>query len=187
MNATLSKTLLFGGAIGSALLGAWSVRWFTATADTDGVEVHMHSLVIDRDLAEYARDAELIVVGVVGASGAPYRVPAFERQGTPDSVQHDVSVRVDEVLKGDPTLESVPVAVEGGRVGKMTVLAEDAVELKEGEEVLLFLGVNHRGDYVVYAGPNGKYRVDAGGNAEGFDGFKTTVDDVRDLLNTDPG
>lgn len=120
----------------------------------------LSSLVVTPDILTYSQGAAAIVIGTVkevvdhpNQTGTPYTQPILDAQ-----------VQVDEVLKGDPNMQSVPVMMIGT---SENVQMEDNVTLKQGEHVLLFLGTDGEGNYVVFAEDAGKCLIDKDGNVTG--------------------
>ena len=133
----------------------------------------VHSIVITRDINVYTQSADAIVVGEVVEVSDPYF-----REGT-QMIQRDVMVNVDEVLKGDEDMTDVTLIVEGGQIGRKRVIMEDGVRLTEGEKVLLFLGTNSDDEYVVFAGPYGKYLIDENDEVSSIGDFVMALDDLK--------
>lgn len=139
--------------------------------------VSVHSLVIARDIPVYTHESAAIIVGVVQEVSEPYWGDDHAM------VQRDVEIAVDEVLKGDPQMTDVTVTMEGGKIGKERFIVEDAVRFQLDEEVLLFLGVNHEEDYVVFAGPYGKYLIsDDGTVVSSIGDFTMPLDDLKEEI-----
>lgn len=174
--------LLAIGAASAAVAGTFAFEAMPVAPESEMQVVRTHSVVLERDLALYAEEADLIVVGEVGKIGAPKRVKEFDREGMPDTVQRNALVYVDEVIKGNPSMVEMTVTVQGGQVGNLRVFAEDAADLSQGDDVLLFIGTNGRGEHVVFAGQNGRYFVGDDGRVTGAGGYENTIDQMRDEL-----
>lgn len=133
----------------------------------------MHSVVIARDINLYIQSADAIVVGEVNEVSDPYFL-----QGT-KMIQKDVIINVSEILKGDNDITDVSVVVQGGQIGRKKIIVEDGVQLREGEHVLLFLGTNSENEYVVFAGPYGKYLIDENNTVTSIGDFAMDLDDLK--------
>lgn len=70
----------------------------------------------------------------------------------------EVTVRVEEHLKGEPSTETV-ITVPGGRLGNMIYEVSDMPVFYEGEEVLLFAWQHPTGKNLVLGGEQGKLDV----------------------------
>ncbi len=130
------------------------------------------SLVVTPDISVYTKEAAMIVVGevseVVGHpnnTGIPFAGSVL-----------DAKIDIEEILKGDPSMTDVTVIMIGN---SENTWIEDGVILKQGEKVLLFLGTNGEGDYVVFAGDAGKVVIDKDGNALGAPVFTMPLVDLK--------
>lgn len=140
---------------------------------------HIHAVAIARDIAVYTQDADAIVIGEIQDKSDPYW---NQDQSVP---QRDVLLKVDEVLKGDPKMEDIFIVTQGGQLDGKKVLVEDEAPLKIGEKVLLFLGMNDFGDYVVFAGSYGKYHIDSDNQVSSTGDFKMSLKDLKTNIMTE--
>lgn len=109
---------------------------------------------VARDIPAYTRDASAIIIGTV------------------QSVDGDgIEIEVEEILKGDLQMSKIAVLAD----------EEGGVSFVPGEKVLLFVGTNDAGNYIVYAGLFGKYLIE-GTNVSNFPDFETTLEDLKLLV-----
>ncbi|MNI53577.1 hypothetical protein D3C73_1084220 [compost metagenome] len=95
------------------------------------------------DEAALTKAADLVVRGQVeGEIGSKFTKGDYYHYTT------EVSVSVDEVIKGDHNAEEpVVVSQMGGTDGEVTVFSEDSTSLKQDQEVVLFLRKNPDNTY----------------------------------------
>lgn len=107
---------------------------------------------------ELIRQAPVIVAAHVEQESEPFQIAPVN--GGDPGIFHDVTVRVDQVLRGDIALnEHLSVRIEGGRSGNRVLTVQEAPELRQGDDVLLFLyqpqaggAYNTEGDYYYVMG-----------------------------------
>ncbi len=143
-----------------------------------------HSSYVGRDIAQYSKDVNAIILGSVSDVGEPYL-----RDDRGLTSQQDIKISVSEVIKGDIKANSdISLLIEGGQNvlisenQKTVVRSEESALFSEGEKVLLFLGMNSRGDYVSYAGPYGKYLIDEQLNVTSIGGFEMSLSELKDKI-----
>jgi hypothetical protein len=120
----------------------------------------------------YAQEAPAIIIGEVKGVGDPY----LQKAGNIIPKQN-VSIDVKEVLKGVASMKNVNVVIDAEK----TMAGEPigGVSFKQGEKVLLFMGMDSAGDYVSFAGPAGKYLIDENNNVISNTGEKLSMGDMR--------
>jgi len=124
------------------------------------------SLVVAPDISIYSGTAIIIIVGEVSE--------VIDRPNANNVL--DAKIKVDEVLKGDPDINSVTVMMIGTSKNEWI---EDSVMLTQGEKVLLFLGTNGEGDYVVLGGAVGKALIDENNNVIGEPVFTMPLEELK--------
>ena len=93
---------------------------------------------------------------------------------TAKSVQRDpegriytrIELEVVEVWKGDTRLKSFVAVQSGGVLGEEAVTVDGQEEFSIGEEVVLFVVLNHRAEGVVIGLAQGKFKVTKGASGE---------------------
>lgn len=146
------------------------------------------AIYMARDITTYTQQSDLIIIGKVTEVNDPYVI------GDTVTLQQDAQIDVQEVLKGDPAIKSVKVEglanqIEGGYwPEKLATLKGTYGLLVSGEKVLLFVGKETSGRYVVFAGPLGKYLIDDNNNVSSTTDFKMSLQDlkvkIQDALKT---
>lgn len=112
------------------------------------------SLRVRKDIKNFAKDVDVILIGTVKAMSEP-------RQNKPGAmIYSNVIIEVEEYLKNAQPGREIVIKRHGGRLGNEEVVVEDEPEFKSGERVLLFLGTDFKRDFVVYAGDYGKFTID---------------------------
>lgn len=144
-------------------------------ADEGSTTILVSDLAIARDFDTYSKLADAIVIGKVGRSSEPYM------RMDEAMVQRDVRFEVSDVLKGDFAWDEITVVVEGGTLDRQTIVVEEAARLNSGEECLLFLGTNTQGEFVVFAGPQGKYLIN-GSRVVGADNFGASLSELENRI-----
>lgn len=134
------------------------------------------SSIIGGGVPVYSKMADAIVIGVVDEVGKPYWQEEAQDKNH-DMIQRDVTLHVEEVLKGND-MEGLTLVLQGGTIDDTEVIAGDEAKLRKGERVLLFVGTNADEEYVVFAGAAGKYLIDADDNARNID-TKMPLEDLK--------
>lgn len=184
-----NKKYLFGVSIlGCLVLGVFLGNHFLSSsypATSNYVEAP-DAIVIARDITTYTQSADAIVIGTVRSVNDPYLKD--ERNLT---VQQDAQIDVLEVLKGDPKMSQITVGdlglffTEGFYEGEgVSSLKGKYALLRPEEKVLLFLGTNSNGKYVVFGGPYGKYVIDSEDKVTSAGDFKTSLSDLKTKVQT---
>lgn len=107
---------------------------------------------------DLVNDAPVVVTSHVVATSEPFQI--IPVSGASPSNFTDVTIQVDEVLRGDVEVgDQLTVRVEGGQVEDLNVVVEEMPELNIGEDNLLFLyqpgmggAYNTEGDYYYVLG-----------------------------------
>ena len=115
--------------------------------------VSSFALMIERNAAELAQDAKIIVQGEVKS------VRSYK--GINGVIYTRASVVVNDVIKGKNIKKNITVEYEGGEVGDVGVFVEDEPTLEKGEQVLLFLTNSfwRKNVYYIVGGVLGKYAI----------------------------
>jgi len=121
-------------------------------------------------LDSQASAAELVVQGTVLSLGTVASDPESDAESEDRIIIYrDVTIRVEEVLKGGAVVGStINARVLGGTIGGSTLVVEGEPEFEAGEKVVVFLTSRPdplvpRGDdfqYSVVYGMHGKYRLE---------------------------
>lgn len=141
--------------------------------------VSFHTLSIARDIELYTKDVPAIVIGTVTKVSEPY----LEEEGF--NTRQDVELTVSEVLKGDKSMTTVNVLVRNHELvqidetGKTIIPGKEPPLFTEGERVLVFLGMTSLGEYVSYAGANGKYLIDSENNTTSIGDFTMPLSELK--------
>lgn len=166
--------LVLGFFVGKTVLSSLSARTSSYVEAPDAI-------VIARDISTYTQSADAIVIGTVRSVNDPYLID--EKNLT---VQQDAQIVVSEVLKGDPKLSQITVGdlglffTEGFYEGEgVKSLKGKYALLRPDERVLIFLGTNSNGTYVVFGGPYGKYLIDSKDNVSSAGDFKMSLNDLK--------
>ena len=111
------------------------------------------ALMIERNAAELAQDAKVIVQGEVKS------VKSYK--GINGVIYTRASVMVNDVIKGKNIKKNITVEYEGGEVGDIGVWVEDEPTLEKGERALLFLTNSfwRKNVYYIVGGVLGKYAI----------------------------
>ncbi len=166
---TLLLCLVTGVVFGKAIL---SQLYQPAT---NYVEVPSY-IYVGGGIPTYTSDASAIIIGEVEEIGSIY----YRGEGNAIPKQN-ANIDVKEVLKGDIGMGTITIIIDG----ETAVSGEHvgSVSFKQGEKVLLFIGKNNLGEYVPYAGPNGKYLIDENTNVISITGEKLSLTDVRTKIS----
>jgi len=111
------------------------------------------ALMIERNAAELAQDAKVIIQGEVKS------VRSYK--GINGVIYTRASVLVSDVIKGKNIKKNITVEYEGGEVGDVGVRVEDKPSLEKDEQVLLFLTNSfwRKNVYYIVGGVLGKYAI----------------------------
>lgn len=138
------------------------------------VTQHISNVLPAMTQEDLVEQSTLIVRGTVTGQSEPFQI-APANGGDPSNFI-DYTVSVTEVLRGDPNKQSVTVRVEGGTVNGMSTVCDEAAELPQNTELLLYLYApnmgmlfNTEGDYYYVTGMyRGVYTLNTSGNTETF-------------------
>lgn len=170
---SLLACLVMGGLLTKFIFGGF---FQPATTYVDSVD----HLYMGGGVSVYTQNADAIIIGEVKEVTDPY-LP----KGGGISVQQDGKVDIKEVLKGDIKMTTVTITeladqVEGFTIdGGVPSLKGRPGLLRPGENVLLFLGTTNEGNYVVFAGPYGKYLIDQNNNVTSIGDFRMSLSDLK--------
>ncbi len=156
-NARFVATLLVLGGLGMLLYrrkraaGVAAFLLIGALALAPAAEARLMLL----DDVQIVAMSDEIVTGTVTAVEA-----RFAKSGGQTRIVTDVTVRLDDVVKGRQNKSAViSLIVPGGQVGTVRTRALDLPEFATGEEVLLYLAYREGYGYVVVAGNRGKINI----------------------------
>lgn len=158
LSFTVLAALTTGG-----LFGRSFISWFIPTTNPTNhiISDSIDAVIITPDIKVYSEGSSAIIVGTVKEV-----VDHSNKTGIPSTrIVKDAHVDISEVLKGDPSMTTVSVYLLGGFTGSDA--PEDEVLLQPGEKVLLFLGKDSEGNYVVAGQSAGKCLIDKDGNVTG--------------------
>lgn len=126
------------------------------------------------DVGSRAKAAERIVLAVVEDV-----IPRFEVNEFGDRlIVSQLWVRVDETLKGSH-VALLPVDVEGGTIGDLTLEVSDMPALRKGERAVFFLDSTKSGTSKPHGRGDGVLKLDAAGRVQGQN---LTLNDVRAMV-----
>jgi hypothetical protein len=117
--------------------------------------------------------AERVVVGRVASLEPAWKTNEFGDQ----LIVSRTWVVSDETLKGEAGGD-VPVEIEGGTIGGLTLTVSDLPELKPGDRAVFMLKRNKNGEFIPQGRGNGVLKVRDGDIVEGLD---LPLDEVRSL------
>jgi hypothetical protein len=140
-----------------------------------------NSIFMARDITAYTQNADAIIIGDIHDVTDPYL-----RKDRGITLQQDAQINIMEVLKGDVKTTSIKVTDLAGQIDE-EFSPEKGIEnlkgkyglLKPNEKVLLFLGTNNWGEYVIFAGPYGEYLIDNNNTATSIGDFKMSLEDLK--------
>lgn len=141
--------------------------------------ISFHALSVARDIDVYSQDVPAIVIGKITKVGEPY----LEGQGF--GSKQEVELEISEVLKGDKNMTTVTILVRGHEIvqvdesGRSIIPGNEPPLFIEGENVLVFLGMTSAGEYVSYAGPYGKYLIDAQNKTTSLGDFTMPLSELK--------
>lgn len=142
---------LFGAGVFIANSSAlFSKREASAPAN----EVIVHNLRVRKDIKNFARDVDVIMIGTVKSIDGP------RQNKVKGMIFSHIVVEVEQYLKNPQPGKQIKIKRLGGRIGNEEIIVEDEPQFNVGERVLLFLGTDHKKDFVVYAGDSGKFTLD---------------------------
>lgn len=197
LSAVLCGTLLLAGcgssqtAANSAGSGGSQTAATVGSAEQESTTQVITGALAAMTLEDMIGQSTQIVRGEVTAQSEPFQIKPVT--GGDASNFTDYTVSVSEVLRGDDT-KTVTVRVQGGTVGGMSTVAEDAPELPADTELLLFLNspnmggtYNTEGDYCYVTGLyRGVYVLDSSGEEPVFRNERNSTDaDFTDTLKPD--
>lgn len=133
-------------------------------SDTPLKIAELHGLRVKKDIKKFAKDVDIILIGAVKSINEM-------------SIPRTVTVQVDEYLKNPQPTKELTIKLRGGKIGDTILIAEDEVQFTIGEKVLLFLGMDYKKDFVVYAGDYGKFTIE-NDFAFGSEKEKVKLDDL---------
>ena len=109
--------------------------------------------LIPLTIEQLVQHSELIVYGTV--LGTSYQ------RDTAGRIYTRVALNVAEVWKGAPIKQPVPIVIVhgGGTFGEKRVTVSDQVDFQPGEEVVVFLVINPRGEGVSLGMSQGKFHI----------------------------
>lgn len=116
------------------------------------------------DVAKHAKRADTVVVAVVEDVVSRFAVNEFGDR----LIVSEVWLRVEETLKGSPQ-NLVPMDVEGGTVGQLTLRVSDLPVLKKGERGVFLLDATGAGKTKPHARGEGILKLDRGDLVTGTD------------------
>ena len=151
--------------------------------------ITVNSTSDDRPVEELAADATHAVLGVVTQiESVPYNVTAVNAtEPIRETVFTEVTLVVNEDLKGAYNATLMTLRFEGGIVDNLRVVDTEAPRFELGEYVFVLVGQpDENGRYQVVGQANGKYQIATGGFArtDDYERF-TTVDELRALFGDD--
>lgn len=128
---------------------------------------------ISTDLKTLTKNSEVILTGKVSKQESKWN-------DNKSRIYTDVTIEVDEYLKGQNGERSITVRHPGGEVGEVGELYTHMPTFKEEEEMVLFAKKDKNdGKYRVYAGENGKIEIIK--NKTSGEKFTTSNKKVADL------
>jgi hypothetical protein len=114
-----------------------------------------------RDVTEQARNAKTVVVAVVEDVSSRFAVNEFGDR----LIVSDVWLRVEETLKGVPQ-NLLPLEVEGGTIGDLTLRVSDLPALRKGERGVFMID-SQAGKNRLHARGKGILKLDRANRVEG--------------------
>lgn len=94
-----------------------------------------------------------------------------------NSAYNDATITIQKVLKGDPAMSTVNVMIP--KQASLVQSVEENSILNLGEKVLLFLGIDSQGNYVIAGSYAGKCLINADGNVTGQAAFSMPLTDLE--------
>ena len=133
----------------------------------------IYSQTISSNLKMLTKNSEVILTGKVSKQESKWN-------DNKSRIYTDVTIEVDEYLKGQNGERSITVRHPGGEVGEVGELYTHMPTFKEEEEMVLFVKIDKNdGKYRVYDGENGKIEIIK--NKTSGEKFTTSNKKVADL------
>jgi hypothetical protein len=134
----------------------------------------IQSQQISADLKTLTKNSEVVLIGKVSKQESKWNK-------NKSAIYTDVTIEVDEYLKGQRGEKSITVSHLGGEVGEVGELYTHIPTFKEQEEMLLFVNMNKNdGKFQVYNGDNGKIEIMENNNSkEKYTKSNKKIDDLR--------
>jgi hypothetical protein len=180
MKPAIKKYLLGLSILGCLVMGVFLAKPITSWLYPTTSSTSVHSLYVARDINEYSKQANAIIIGEVREVSDPYTV-----EGGVIS-QQNVTINVQEVLKGDPTMTDIRLLIRGEYTAhkserdRVSFVAEEEKNIyKPGEKILLFVGKTTWNEYVPFAGPYGKYLIDENNNVSSIGDFQMPLEELK--------
>ena len=153
----------------SIVIGLWCL----------GVSIAGATTIQEMNIRDMVTMAPSIVVGTVESSTSRWNDDR-------SLIVTDVRVRVVDVLKG-PSLSELVITQPGGRVGKLRVDVDGASAYPIGEEAVLFVAPDAKGQHQVLGLSRGRFDIvtDARSGKKSVHGLKAS--DVQALQAAKPG
>ena len=132
----------------TCLLGAlwWTLSTFAASTSTSTA-----TAMVPLSIRELTAQADWVARGIVAAKSS--------RRDPGGHIASQVNLDVIEMWKGQPPSGRLALAVASGVLGEQEVRAEHEPEYVPGEEVVVFLKLNQRGQGVTIGLAQGKFCV----------------------------
>ena len=139
----------------------------------------IQSQQIATNLKTLTKNSEVVLIGKVSEQESKWNE-------NKSRIYTDVTIEVNEYLKGKTEEKSITVSHLGGEVGEVGELYTHIPTFKEQEEMVLFVKMNKNdGKYRVYNGDNGKIEIIENNNSkEKFTKSNKRVDDLRKEIKT---
>ena len=137
----------------------------------------IQSQQIATNLKTLTKNSEVVLIGKVSEQESKWNE-------NKSRIYTDVTIEVNEYLKGKTEEKSITVSHLGGEVGEVGELYTHIPTFKEQEEMVLFVKMNKNdGKYRVYNGDNGKIEIIENNNSkEKFTKSNKKVDDLRNEI-----
>lgn len=155
--ASLTMAALAAGAIAFAAINIPQVD-NKNFSDEDVTVAYKSGILEEYTYQDLVNDSPVVVTSHVVDVSEPFQI--IPVSGAAPSNFTDVTIEVDEVLRGDVEVgDQLTVRVEGGQVEKLNVVVEESPEFNMGDDNLLFLyqpgmggAYNTEGDYYYVLG-----------------------------------
>lgn len=131
------------------------------------------------DVGTRAKGADRVVVAVVEDVVSRFDVNEFGDR----LIMSQAWVRVSETLKGSPA-DLLPVDVEGGTIGDLTLNVSDMPSLRKGDRAVFFLEAAKTGGNKPHGRGDGVLKLDAAGRVQGSN---MTLNQIRSMVRTANG
>ena len=123
------------------------------------VNAQQPNQAMQKAVQELSDQSDLVVVGKVASINSQWNKDKSR-------IYTNVTVDVDEFVKGNASSRSIVVRHLGGEVGSVGELYSFAPRFKSNEEVMLFLHKNKSGEFNVTNGAKGKFRIKEAGTSQ---------------------